>query len=367
MNTAINWITTLLVVLTIAATFACLCENNIIKIHEDVAHKLKLFRVNRFLIKGFLLLYIPLIIIMILSCTIDTCAFSKYPIRLLSATVITIIAFLLDRAIEGARLAGGFSASGESVITNKAVFAYIDLYHEVERINRDLIQQLADSQSGLLNQFEQTQKRINSISEHIDGYIQWQTAECQKLLDERNKMEQFFSDFGLKAEQLCIKFTEYEEKLDNSSKALFYYENEEMLIRDVNESFVSRYKQASNEFIRRLEGTEQQLRKAVDQYSNFKYYMGPYSEKIEVYGSRIESAIQSLKNGSDMKQSVLENTCNEIKKNLEEQNSMMEKTLNNAEQFLGKNMAVLSKILDTYRTNTRTPRKLRKILRSWQS
>jgi hypothetical protein len=366
MNVAIDWIRTSLIFLIIAAAFACLCENNIIKAHENAAQKLKLFQVNRFLIKGFLLLYIPLVIIMMLFCAIDIFAFSRHPIRLLSTTIITIIAFLLERIIEGTQLAGSSLTSSESVIRNKAVFAYIDLYHEVERINRDLIQRLADSQSGLLNQFERTQKKINYISEHIDGYIQWQTAECQKLLEEKNKLEQFCSDLGLKTEQLCIKFKEYEEKLDNSSKALFYCENGETLIEDINESFVSRYKQTSNEFIRRFEGTEKQLRKVVDQYSRFKDHFGPYSEKVSVYNSRIESAIQSLKEGSDLKQSMLKNTCNKIKKTLEEQNSMMGKTLNDVEQFLRKNAFVLSKILETYRTNARTPRELKKIIRSWQ-
>ncbi|MDR0623917.1 MAG: hypothetical protein LBG10_05750 [Treponema sp.] len=332
-----------------------------------MVQKLKLFQVNLFLIKGFLLLYIPLIIMMILFCIIDTFVFSKHPIRLLSAVTITIIAFLLERAIEGTRLAGGFSTSSSSIIRNKAVFAYIDLYHEVERINRDLIQQLANSQSELLNQFGQTQKKINYISEHIDGYVQWQTAECQKLLEEKNKLEQFFSDLGLTAEQLCIKFTEYGEKLDNSSKALFYCENGEKLIEDINESFASRYKQTSNEFIRHSESTEQQLRKIVDQYLRFKDYMGPYNEKVAVYGSRIESAIQSLEKNTDLKRSALENTCNEIKKTLEEQNDIIGKTLNDVDQFLRKNTLVLSKILETYQTNARTPRKLKKIIRSWQS
>jgi methyl-accepting chemotaxis protein len=367
MNAAMAWISAALIFLITAAAFACLCEKNLIRTHKDAAQKLKLFQINRILIKGFLLFYIPLTIMMVLFCVMDIFVFSKYPTRLLFTTIITTIAFVLERVIESTQLAGSFSTSSESIITNKAVFAYIDLYHEVERINRDLIQQLADSQSGLLSQFEQTQKKINYISEHIDGYVQWQTAECQKLLEERNKLEQFFSDLGLRTEQLCGVFVEYEKKLNNSSKALLYCEKGAVLIEDIQESFVSRYQQTSNEFIRRLDDTENQLRKVVEQYSRFKDHMGPYNEKVAVYGSRIESTIQSLQKSSDSKQAVLENTSNEIIKALGGQNDIMEKTLNDVDQFLRKNIFVLSKILETYRTNAATPRKLKKILRSWQS
>jgi ABC-type transporter Mla subunit MlaD len=293
--------------------------------------------------------------------------FLKYSAYLIFTTIIAIIAFALERVIESMPLADGFTSSCEYIVTNKAVFSYIDLYCEIERINRDLIQQLANSQSGLLSQFDQTQKKVNYVSEHIDSYIQWQTAECQKLLEERNKLEQFFSDLGLQANQLSFTFAEYEKRLNNSTDALLYCKKGRMLIEDINESFVSRYKQTSGEFIKRLEDTEQQLRKVVDQYSLFKEHMRPYSEKIDVYGYRMESAIQSFQNTSDLKQAVLENTSNEITKTLEEINGKMGKTLNDVDQFLRKNSFVLSKILETYRTNATTNREFKKILQSWPS
>jgi hypothetical protein len=95
--------------------------------------------------------------------------------------------------------------------------------------------------------------------------------------------------------------------------------------------------------------------------------MRPYGEKIDIYGSRMESAIQSLQKSSDLKQAVLENTSNEIARVLEEINGKMGKTLNDADQFLGKNSFVLSKILETYRTNAATSREFKRILQSWPS
>jgi ribosomal protein L22 len=95
--------------------------------------------------------------------------------------------------------------------------------------------------------------------------------------------------------------------------------------------------------------------------------MRPYSEKIDVYGSRMESAIQSLQKAVDLKQAVLKNTSNEITKVLEEINDKMGKTLNDVDQFLRKNSFVLSKILETYRTNATTNREFKKILQSWPS
>ncbi|MDR3059972.1 MAG: hypothetical protein LBU84_17770 [Prevotella sp.] len=367
MNIAIDWINAVLIFFIITVAFAYLCEINIIKIQEAVAHKFKLFRLYKFFIKWFLSIDIPLIIILVLFSIIDTFIVQEYSIYLVSTIIIAIIAFALERAIESTKLASSFSSSNEYVVTNKSVFSYIDLYGEVERINRDLIQQLANSQSGLLGQFDKMQKEVNLIPKHIDAYIQWQTAECQKLLEERNKLEQFFSDLGSQAAVLSVVFAKYEKKLNNSTNALLYCEKGTMLIEDINESFVSRYKQTAKEFIKHLEDTEQQLRKVVAQYSPFKEHMRPYSEKLDVYGFRMESAIQSLQKTSDLKQAVLENTSNEITKALEELNGKMGKTLNNVDQFLKKNNFVLSKILETYRTNASTNREFKRIIQSWPS
>jgi hypothetical protein len=306
---------------------------------------------------------------MLVFCVIDIFILPPHPAPLLSAAIIAIVAFVLERIIENTRLAGvagGSSISDEHIITNKAVFAYIDLYREIEHINRDLIKQIAGSQSGLLKQFELTHKKYKLASEHIDGYIQLQITECKKLLEKRNKLEQLFSDLESKVEQFCVIFAQYGKKLDNSSKSLLYYENGTFLVGDINESFVSGYKQASNEIIRHLDETEKQLRKVVDKYSWFKEQLRPVGEKIDVYGARMESALQSLQKGSESKRAVLEDTSNKIAKALEEMNGDMEKTLDGANQFLRKNSFVLSKILETYRTNS-TPRELKKILKSWEA
>jgi hypothetical protein len=355
------------ILLMAAATFALLCEKNVIKIHEDITRRLRLFQINSFFIKVFSLFYIPFAVFMTVFCLIDIFASPEYSASLLATAIILIIAFVLERIIENTQINPFFSTSSEPVVTNKAVFAYIDLYREIEHINRDLIQKLAESQSGLLNHCELTHKTCNCISKHIDGYVQRQASECQKLLKKRNKLEQSFSDLGLRAEQLSAAFTQYEEKLNNSNKALLYCEKGTSLIEDINESFASRYKQTSNEFIKQMANTEQQLRKVVDQYSRFKDFMRPYSEKVDVYGARIESTIQSLQKSSESKRAVLENTSNEITGTLEDLNGNMDKTLGDVEQFLRKNTSVLSKILETYQTNAATPRELKKILRSWRA
>jgi uncharacterized protein YukE len=303
---------------------------------------------------------------MVVFCVIDIFAFYPYPAPLLSTIIIAIIAFVLERVIEHTQLTRISSIPDEQIITNKAVFAYIDLYREVEHIHRDLIQKIAGSQSELLNQSELTHEKYHLVAERIDGYIQLQMIECQKLLEGRNKLEQLFSDLSSQTEQFCTTFEQYEEKLKKSNKSLLYYEKGTFLIEDINESFASRYKQTANEIITHLEDTEKQLRKVVDQYSRFNEHMRPFNEKINVYGVRMESAIHALQKGSESKQMILEDTSNKIVKALEELNDNMEKTLHDTDQFLQKNYFVLSKILETYRTNASTPRELKRILKSWQ-
>jgi methyl-accepting chemotaxis protein len=304
---------------------------------------------------------------LVLFSIVDVFIFKIYSIYLITTTIIAIVAFSLERIIEIMQLTQNISPSLENIASNKAVFAYIDLYCEIERINRDLIKQLAGSQSGLLSQFDITKQTLNNISEHVNQYIQWQVAECKTLLEERNKLEQFFTDLNSQANLLCLAFAKYENKLNNSSGALHYCKESKTLVEDINVSFESRYRQTSNEFIKHIENIEQQLRKVVDRCSLFKEYMKPYSEKIDVYGYRMDSTIQSIQGTSNLKQKVLENMSNEIKESLKETNQKIEKTLDDVNQFYKKNNFVLSKILETYPTNITTNKKLKNILKSWPS
>jgi DNA repair exonuclease SbcCD ATPase subunit len=304
---------------------------------------------------------------MMVFCIIDIFVFSGHPASSIVDTIIVVIAFVLEQIIESLQINQIVLTSTESAITNKAVFAYIDLYREIENINRGLIKSLAESQSGLFNHYDLTHKTCNYILKHIGSYVQWQTSECQKLLEERNKLEQSFSDLSSGAERLGAAFAQHEKKLNNSNKAFLYCEKGTALIEDINESFESRYKQTANEFIKHLESVEQQLRKVVTQYSQFKDFMRPYNEKVGVYGARMESTIQLLQKDSDSKRVILENTSNEISKILEDLNDGIEKTLSDADQFLRKNTFVLLKILETYKTDATTPRNLQKILQSWST
>jgi hypothetical protein len=356
-----------LVFLTTMAIFALLCGKGIIRLRENIIGKLTLSRINSFFVRGFLFLHIPLIFFMVGFCAIEIFFLSPDPAPLLYATIIALCAFVLEQVIEHIRPGMEIPAPGEPVMTNKAVFAYIDLYREIERINRDLIEQIALSQSGLLNQFELTQKNYMTTEKHIDGYIQLQDRECKKLLEKRNKLQQLFTDLGDRADQFSVALAQYTKKLEISDKSLFYYEKGAFLIEDINESFASRYKQTSNEISRRLEDTEKQLRKLVDKYSQFKEHFRPLSEKMDLYGARMDSTVKSLQESGESKKAALEDTGNKIAKALEEINDRMEKTLQDTDQFLRKNSFVLSKILETYRTNAFAPRELKKILSSWQA
>jgi hypothetical protein len=251
------------------------------------------------------------------------------------------------------------------VANNTAVFAYIDLYREIEKINLGLIQQLSASQSGMLSQFETTNKETNNIMEMIDNYAQLQNSECQKLLERKNDIDAFFKELSGRVGDFCCLFKQYETKLENSSKALIYYEEGESLMADINESFQSRYKQSANDFMRRLDDMERQLIRIVDEYSKFNNFIQPHMQKISVYNVRMDAVLQSLKNGIDSKQTILEKVSQKIADTIEQGNKNMHETLTHLNLYLSKNTFVLSKILDTYTTNPIAPREFKKALKNW--
>jgi hypothetical protein len=284
---------------------------------------------------------------------------------MLSTIIIAIVAIILERIIEYTEFSRLVFRPPDYISTNTAVFSYIDLYREIEKINLSLIDQLSTSQTDLLSQYKLTQKETNNILEQIDNYIKLQNSEAHDLLEKKNIFDDFFEELCTRMESFCLVFKQYEEKLNNSSKAMIYYENSHNLTADINESFRTTYRQSANEFMRRLDDTDRQLRRVVDQYSKFKDYIQPHIEKVSVYNAKMDTTLQSLKKEIESKQTMLENTSNRIGKTVREMHNTMKETLNNLDHYLSKNLFVLSKILETYKTNISTSRELKKILNTW--
>jgi dihydroorotase len=79
----------------------------------------------------------------------------------------------------------------------------------------------------------------------------------------------------------------------------------------------------------------------------------------------MDSILQSLKNGIDSKQTILETSSKEIAGTIKQANKNMNETLTHLNLYLSKNAFVLSKILDAYKTNPIAPRGLKKALKNW--
>jgi hypothetical protein len=365
MDLVIGCITPVLIILMICTGFALLGRQIFIRRNKETEKKHVIIRICDFIIKCFLALYIPLLLLKTIFSIIDMFAAFNGTDQLLTTIIMAIIAIGIERLIEYTRFSEFFTSPSDYVANNTAVFAYIDLYREIEKINLGLIQQLSTSQSGMLSQFEITDKETNSIMEKIDNYTQLQNSECQKLLERKNDIDDFFKELSGKVGEFCGVFKQYEKKLGNSSKALIYYKEGESLMADINESFQSKYKQSANDFMRRLDDTERQLIRVVDEYSKFNNFIQPHTRKISVYNIRMDSILQSLENEIDSKQRILEKTSKEIATTVEEANKNMSETLMHLNLYLNKNTFVLSKILDTYKTNPIAPRELKKALKNW--
>jgi hypothetical protein len=345
--------------------FALLGQQIFIKRNKETEKKHIIIRICDFIIKCFLSLHIPLLLLKTVFSIIDMFALYNGTDQLLATIIIAIIAIVIERFIEYTQFSEFFTGPSDYVANNTAVFAYIDLYREIEKINLGLIQQLSTSQAGMLSQFEITNKETNSIMAKIDNYAQLQNSECQKLLERKNDIDAFFKELSERVGGFCSIFTKYEEKLQKSNKALIYFKESESFMADINESFQSKYKQSSNDFMRRLDDTERQLIRIVDEYSKFNNFIQPHMQKISVYNAKMDAILQSLKNGIDSKQTILEKTSKEIAGTVEEANKNMSETLAYLNLYLNKNAFVLSQILDVYKTNPIAPRKLKKALENW--
>ena len=370
MEIIINSITLVFVILIAFTGFALYGQVFLLKKLDEYKIKHIFSKVCDLTIKFFLVWHVPLLILQTIFAMLDIFAFFNETGKMIFTVIITVICIFIERLIEHVRYTGVFNTDTIAVSldhepNNIAVFAYIDLYREIEKINLGLIQQLSTSQSDIMLQFEKTENETNLIIEKIDSYAQLQNTECKELLEKKNEMINFFEELCRKAEDVCNVFVECEKKLDNSNKALIYYDEGETLMADVNKSFISMYTKSANDFIKRLDNVEQQLRGVVDQYSGFNDFIQPHIQKVSIYNIRMDNVLQSLTKGINSRHALLENTSKEITNTFAETNKKINETLDYLFVYLQKNAFVLSKILDTYKEASITPNKLRKLLKNW--
>lgn len=365
MNLLINCVTSVLFILIICSGLALFGRYFLLNRKKEIKHKQFILNICDFTIKRFIGWHIPLLLFQTVFSVIDMFTSLNGINRLLTTIFIAVISIIIELLIEHERFSGYFKGMVVYEPDNTAVFAYIDMYREIEKINSGLIQRLSASQSDLLSQFETTNNEVNFIMENINNYSQLQNSECQNLLKIKNDIDYFFNELSKNIENFCNIFKQYEKKLENSCDALVYYEESGSLITDIKESFQSKFRQSSNDFIRRLDNTEQQLRRIVDEYSNFNNLIQPHMQKVSVYNARMDTVLQSLKNGIDSKQTILVNTSKEIAETVKETNNNLNDTLKLLNIYLNKNTFVLSTIFDTYKINPLTPRKLKKVLNDW--
>jgi len=365
MNFLINCITSALVTLIICAGLALSGQYFLLNRKKEIKHKQFIKKICNFIIKSFLAWHIPLLLLQTIFSIIDMFTFLNGISRLLTTIVITVISVIIERFIEHGQFTEYFKGPFAYEANNTAVFAYIGLYSEIEKINRELIQQISISQSGLLSQFEMTNKETNFIMENINNYVQIQNSECQQLLEIKNDIYIFFNELSLNIRDFCSVFKQYENELEYSCNALKYYEKGESLLEDINESFKSKFEQSSNKFTGRIDDIERKLLRIVDGYSEFNNLIQSHTERIKFYHPRMENVLQSLQKGIDTKQSILVDKSREIADSVKEANNDLNDTLKKLNSYLNNNIFVLSKIFNTYKVSPLTPRELKKVIKNW--
>ena len=365
MNLFINCVTSVLVILVICAGLALFGRHFLFNLKKELKNKQFIIKICDFIIKCFIGWHIPLLLLQTVFSVIDMFISLNGINRLLTAIVIAVISIIIERLIEYERFTGYFKCPVVYEHDNTAVFAYIDLYREIEKINLEFIQQLSISQSNLLSQSETTNKEANFIMENINNYVQIQNSECQKLLEIKNDLYYFFNDLNINVKNFCVLFTQYEEKLRNSYDSLIYHEESGPLIAEIQNSFESKFRKSSNDFMGRFDNIESQLKGIVDVYSDFNYLITNHMEKINVYNRNMDNVLQLLNKGIDFKQKELVDKSKEIAGFVKGTNEEMNKTLSHLNLYLKKNTFVLSKIFNTYKIKPLTPRQVKKVIENW--
>ena len=365
MNLLINCVTSVLVILIICAALALSGRYFLINRNKEIKHKQLIINICDFILKCFIGWHIPLLLLQTVFSVIDMFASLNGISRLFTPIVIAVVSVIIEWLMEYERFTGYFKGPVVYEHDNTAVFAYIDLYREIEKINGGLIQRLSTSQSDLFSQFETTNKETNFIMENINNYTQLQNSECQNLLEIKNDIYSFFNDLSINIRDFCNIFKQYEEKLENSCNALVYYEKGGSLLADINESFESKFMQSTRDFTRQLEHIEQQLKRIVEEYSKFNNLIKPHTLTIGHYNDRMDIVLQSLRNGIDTRQTILVDKSKEIADSVKEANNDLNETLEKLNSYLTRNMFVLSKIFNTYKVNPLTPREVKKVIKNW--
>jgi hypothetical protein len=365
MNLFKNCVSSVLVILIICAGLALFGRYFLINRKKEIKHKQFILNICDFIVKCFIGWHIPFLLLQSIFSIIDMFTSLNGISRLLTTIVIAVVSIIIEQLIEYERFTGYFKDPVVYEHDNTAVFAYIDLYREIEKINLGFIQQLSISQSNLLSQSETTNKEANFIMENINNYVQIQNSECQKLLEIKNDLYYFFNDLNINVKNFCDLFTQYEEKLRNSYDALIYHEESGTLIAEIKNSFESKFRKSSNGFMERFDYIENQLKRIVDVYSGFNYLITTHMEKIKVYNWNMDNVLQLLNKGIDFKQKELVDTSKEIADFVKGTNEKMNKTLTYLNLYLNKNTFVLSKIFNTYKVNPLTPRQLKKVIQNW--
>ena len=360
-----HFITSILFILIICTGLALFGRYLLLNLKKEIKTKYIIIKICDFTIKVFIAWHIPLLLLQSLFSIIDMFTLLNGTSQLITTVIIAIISIIIERLIENTKFSEFFKGSFNSEPDNTAVFAYIDLYREIEKNNLGIIQQLSASQTNLLSQFETTNKEANLIMENISNYAQIQNSECHKLLEVKNEIDYFFNELSENTKKFCDLFTRYEKKLDNSHKALIYYEESESLIDEVNISFASKFKQSSNNYMGRFDVIEHQIRRVIDEFSKFNELITHNIERVKSYHWNMENIFQSLENEIDSKQTIILIRSKELAGMVKETNNNINDTLKNLNSYLNRNTFVLSKIFNTYKVNPLTPRELKKVIKNW--
>jgi hypothetical protein len=280
--------------------------------------------------------------------------------KLVIASIFILISFFIERVREHLHLNKSAVSDKENISEHKPLFAYIDTYYELIKINKNILKDIYDAQSTFSRQAEQTMIELHLANSRISDYIDFQKAQCLTLLENRNSCESIFKTLEENAERYNHAFSVFEQKLSAANTAIEYTLNSEKLLNDIFNSFQKEYNQNSEDIMIQSDRILSVLNSLVYKCSQFQHFLKPYENVIDIYSIKIDSTLMNLEKKYNANQTEVLKASESIHDNILNFEKEFKKIFGISELYLQKNLFVLSKILETCNNGTLSRQELKK-------
>ncbi|MDR3301556.1 MAG: zinc ribbon domain-containing protein [Spirochaetaceae bacterium] len=230
----------------------------------------------------------------------------------------------------------------------KAAFTFIDTYHEITKLNRNVLQDIAERKKLLHDKHNELENLIATATKNINNYVVFQQEGCSLLFAKKKQCEAIYVILEQTAEKLNDTLTKLAQRLEYSAAALCYYGESDVLIKDIHTSFKDAYNQNNEETMRNIEKILSDLSVLAFKCADIQSFPKSYNNAISIYSGKIMSVLQMFERESTENKEQITQLCTEILEKLIGKEREMVEVNKRSMEYILKNNFVLSKIAQSY-------------------